>query len=609
MNIHLLLNISSANSAWRGPYGPRGRADLKRYIAYSKVLGRIRLDTFAVFSLTVLALVVFAIALVVTVIYRSKIGIDPTKALPVWLILIMATLILPVPMLFANWLGKAFAGFVNAYTDYLLQARGGVPVSLAHMPFSELRRLRAALIRTVGHMSRELDELKAIAFTDQETGLPNSIALERALDLHLRDTHSAATGGLIYLEIDGLERGRESLGQFRGAPILSQIADQLNSTIAKLSETGEPALTSYLLAVLSENRLALFLPKAGGREAVARVVRAMREVFATPFEIGGRSITLRLSGGIAMCMEDGDSSRILLQNARLALKTVREELKDGFRFYAPRLNRLVRGRIKLESELREAVHNKEFCAVFQPKIDFNTGNIIGAEALARWRRGGGKIISPGAFIQLAEDMGLIEEIGQQILEQACIAAQEWAGGGHDISVAVNVSPLQFERVDFTETILDALKRTGLPPHRLELEITEGMAVSDPQRVADVMRPLKAMGVALAIDDFGTGHSNLSMLTRLPFDVFKIDRSFVSGLDRDAQAPAIVEMILAMAETLGLKTVAEGVETPQQADFLRRRGCTIAQGFLYSPGLPQTEFLDLLNGWDSRCRAEGARKTG
>jgi EAL domain-containing protein (putative c-di-GMP-specific phosphodiesterase class I) len=169
--------------------------------------------------------------------------------------------------------------------------------------------------------------------------------------------------------------------------------------------------------------------------------------------------------------------------------------------------------------------------------------------------------------------------------------------GYETSVAVNVSPRQFKQDDFTDTVIDALKNAGLPPKRLELEITESMAVSDPEQVTEIMRPLRAMGVRLAIDDFGTGHSNLSMLTKLPFDVFKIDRQFVSTLQSDRQAPAIVEMILAMAETLGLETVAEGVETPLQADFLRRRGCTLAQGFYYSPGVPQADFMTLLRKWD------------
>ena len=163
-------------------------------------------------------------------------------------------------------------------------------------------------------------------------------------------------------------------------------------------------------------------------------------------------------------------------------------------------------------------------------------------------------------------------------------------------MAVNVSPSQFQRNDLTDSIMAVLRRTGLHPNRLELEITESMAVNDPARVAEFISPLRAMGTKLAIDDFGTGHSNLATLTQLPFDVFKIDRQFVSALETDRQAPAIVEMILAMAETLGLKTVAEGVETTRQAEFLRRRGCSMAQGFLYSPGLPETAFLDFLRAW-------------
>lgn len=297
-----------------------------------------------------------------------------------------------------------------------------------------------------------------------------------------------------------------------------------------------------------------------------------------------------------MAPEDADSPQKLMQNAKLALRLVRNESQSGFRFFTPRLTRIVQGRYRFEAELRDAVENREFKAVFQPKIDFATGRIVGAEALARWRRSNGKLISPAAFIPVAEEAGLIEEIGKQILEAACEAARTWELEGHDVTVAVNVSPSQFQRNDLTETVMGALRRSGLHPRRLELEITESMAVSDPARVAEFISPLRAMGTKLAIDDFGTGHSNLATLTQLPFDVFKIDRQFVSALETDRQAPAIVEMILAMAETLGLKTVAEGVETTKQADFLRRRGCTMAQGFLYSPGLPDQAFLELLRAW-------------
>ncbi|MEO1101967.1 MAG: EAL domain-containing protein, partial [Pseudomonadota bacterium] len=181
--------------------------------------------------------------------------------------------------------------------------------------------------------------------------------------------------------------------------------------------------------------------------------------------------------------------------------------------------------------------------------------------------------------------------------------------GIDAGVAVNVSPMQFEQKRFVDKIIESMRLTGLPPTKLELEITESMAVSDPTRVSSVMEPLRAMGVSLAIDDFGTGHSNLSMLSQLPFSTFKIDRQFVSALDRGGQAPAIIEMILAMAETLGLSTVAEGVETPMQADFLLRRGCTLAQGYLYSPALPAEEVVGFATRWNSGESQDRKRAVG
>lgn len=315
--------------------------------------------------------------------------------------------------------------------------------------------------------------------------------------------------------------------------------------------------------------------------------------------ITGQSVSLGISGGIVMAPEDADTVSKMFRHAELALKQVRKDTGSGFRYFSPRLNRVARGKYMLEAELREAVANHEFKTHFQPKVDFQTGKVVGAEALARWIRPNGKIISPNTFIPLAEETGLVTQIGEQIMEAACRSARVWMDEGFDATVAVNVSPRQFQSTDLTEVVLSILKRSGLPPHRLELEITESMAVSEPEKVARVMRPLRSLGTKLAIDDFGTGHSNLSILTQLPFDVFKIDRQFVSALEADEQAPAIIEMILAMAETLGLKTVAEGVETERQADFLRRRGCSMAQGFLYSAGLPHDSFLEFLRNWKAK----------
>jgi EAL domain-containing protein (putative c-di-GMP-specific phosphodiesterase class I) len=227
--------------------------------------------------------------------------------------------------------------------------------------------------------------------------------------------------------------------------------------------------------------------------------------------------------------------------------------------------------------------------VFQPKVKLESGELVGAEALARWRRPDGAIVSPGVFIPIAEELGLIGTLGKQVMRDACFAAAGWNRKGIVSSVAVNVSPHQFDDPDFVSSVFQALDDSGLPPDLLELEITESAAVADADRVARTMWPLRNRGVRLAIDDFGTGHSNFAAITRLPFDVFKIDQQFVRALSTDPHAPAIVEMILAMAEALGQETVAEGVETKEQADFLLRRACTIGQGYYYSPPLPAAEF--------------------
>jgi EAL domain-containing protein (putative c-di-GMP-specific phosphodiesterase class I)/GGDEF domain-containing protein len=479
---------------------------------------------------------------------------------------------------------------------YLTQTGGEAPATLHDVPLAELRRLRVGIARTVGRLQRENQRLRNLAFVDAQTGLATPILLNQQIAKTLGAATFEAPAAFMVLDLDGFGRVFEQAGTERSERVIAASALRLKQALAEIDAHSGRTLRGSVLAHIHADVFALYLPEAISRQHVTAVARAIRDAFTLPFDVDGFTVTLGISGGIVIAPEDADAPLILRAHAELALKQARREQGTGFRFYSPRLNRVVRGRYLLEAELREAINNREFNAVFQPKIDFITGRIVGAEALARWRRPNGKVISPAAFIPLAEETGLITEISEQMMELACLAARDWMQDGHAATVAVNVSPRQLQRDDLTDMVLMMLKRTGLPANRLELEITESMAVSNPAKVADVMRPLRALGIKLAIDDFGTGHSNLATLTQLPFDVFKIDRQFVSALDSDQQAPAIVEMILAMAETLGLKTVAEGVETAQQADFLRRRGCTMAQGYLYSPGLPQAAFKELLRAW-------------
>ena len=585
------------------------RSPLRKPSLTRRMFGTMTIPAFAMMAGAGAAFIVFVLVAVIEQVFRVALQGYRWDDLAQPADVIALTMLISVVSAagVAYLVAKAFQRVLEHFLAYLEKADNVRPRGMETVTFKELRRLRVAVTRAVSRLRRENERLREVAFVDQCTGLPNTIALEAEIERRLPAATFDSPAAFFLLDLDQFTRAAERLGSLATNTLLKAAGERLTSCLSRLDAPVSASLDGAMVAALHNDQFAIFLPNAVTRENVSNIARAIRVAYAQPFDINGQSVGIGMSGGIVMAPEDADSAQKLFRHADLALQQVRQESASGFRYFSPRLNRVARGKYMLEAELREAVAAREFKAVFQPKVDFETGRIVGAEALARWQRANGKIISPAAFIPLAEETGLVNQIGEQILESACECARTWMQSGYDVSVAVNVSPRQFMSVDLTNLVLEVLKRTGLPPAWLELEITESMAVSDPAKVDRVMRPLRALGVKLALDDFGTGHSNLSMLTQLPFDVFKIDRQFVSALDADRQAPAIVEMILAMAETLGLKTVAEGVETERQAEFLSRRGCSMAQGFLYSPGLPQEGFMDLLRNWDSRATA--TRKAG
>lgn len=581
---------------------------MKQETVIGRLTGKVSIPVFAGIAGGLLSIILFIVVTLIEMVYRITVeGAEPgfVVPFPVLLIMLLATFLTSAGCCYI--VSKPLQHLFNRFTEYMMTSRADAGADLDGLMFPELRRLRVATTRTVRKLRRENESLRSIAYLDPRTGLPNAIALERHVNATLPEASYDMPAAFLLLDIDRFGQLLEQVGAAHGDLLIDGASKRLTRALSELGDPAAVALRSSMLAALSADKFALYLPMAINRDHVISIARAIRAAFAEPFDLPSRQITMSVSGGIVMAPEDAETFSKLMQNAKLAVRLVRSESQSGFRFFTPRLTRIVQGRYRFEAELRDAVANKEFKAVFQPKIDFETGRIMGAEALARWRRPNGKLISPATFIPVAEQAGLIDAIGMQILEAACEAARTWQLEGFDLTVAVNVSPSQFQRNDLTDSIMAVLRRTGLHPNRLELEITESMAVNDPSRVAEFISPLRAMGTKLAIDDFGTGHSNLATLTQLPFDVFKIDRQFVSALETDRQAPAIVEMILAMAETLGLKTVAEGVETTKQAEFLRRRGCTMAQGFLYSPGLPDQAFLDFLRAWNPAASGEVAEE--
>jgi EAL domain-containing protein (putative c-di-GMP-specific phosphodiesterase class I) len=280
-----------------------------------------------------------------------------------------------------------------------------------------------------------------------------------------------------------------------------------------------------------------------------------------------------------------------MRHADLAMAHAKRAGGSAAQFFEPTMNQSAFERLVLENELRDAVQQDQLVVYYQPKVLMKDGTCAGAEALVRWQHPTAGLLSPGAFIEAAEECGLIGEIGDWVLRAACREAASWRARGLEIPVAVNVSAMQFEREGFSESVLDALQSANLPPHLLELELTESIAMENPERVIEQVQPLRDRGVSFAIDDFGTGHSSLSYLTRMPFDVFKIDQSFVRDMATDPHARIVVETILAMAKSLKLETVAEGVETAEQMNMLRAQGATLAQGFLFGRPMPGADLVE------------------
>lgn len=459
--------------------------------------------------------------------------------------------------------------------------------------FSEFRRLNLSTLRTMRRVMREVSKMRKKSLIDERTGLLNDKAMERYVNRCLENATFENPGALICFEVsmlsDHLERQYVTLPEsaFREA------ANRMRAFVEKGLAKRNLQRDNWILATLPGDLFALVVMSDGAKEELSSIIRDLQMDMHHPLKADGQSFTVNIVGSIIRLPEDGDSIRQLRQRSRATITDLKAQGKSGFAFYSPRLERQRDARIKLETELREAVENDRFVPLFQPKVDLTTGQICGAEALARWQLENGRLVAPSVFIELAEQTGMINAIGEQIMRKSCLEAAQWTQRGHRLNLAVNVSPRQFEQDHLSQMILECLARSGLSPRHLEIEITESLAIKQHDKVKSVLNPLKKMGIKLAVDDFGTGHSNLAVLTKIDFDVFKIDRQFVTGTPGDPQANAIVEMILSMANTLNMQIVGEGIETPEQAKFLAERGCHVGQGYLYSQPVTAAAFRKML----------------
>jgi len=423
--------------------------------------------------------------------------------------------------------------------------------------------------------------IRHVAHHDSLTGLPNRSLLRDRLNQALtRARQRDELVAVLFANLDRFKTINESLGHRGGDELLRQVAERLRGCVRDTDSVARFGGDEFV-AVLAG---AANLP-------VAVAVKKILQVCAEPYDVDGQTVVVGVSIGIAMHPEDGLDPDTLLRNAAAAMSASKAAGPGTFRFFTSDLNASAHESLQIEAGLRATILSKGFELAYQPKVDLATRRIRGAEALLRWTHRGLNV-PPGMFIHIAEEAGLIMQIGEQVLEMACRQCAEWRKQGLEFPIAVNLSPIQFRQQDLPATIAGALERAGLPPRCLELEITESTFIDDPESVAADIANLRRLGVAISIDDFGTGFASLNYIRRFAFDVLKIDRSFVEGIPGEPGNAAIVEAVIMLSNSLGIEVVAEGVETAEQVAVLSGYGCGLAQGFYFSPPVTAAEFTAL-----------------
>ncbi|MEL6723740.1 MAG: EAL domain-containing protein [Pseudomonadota bacterium] len=540
-----------------------------------------------------------------TLIYAPSFAFRPP--IPYWGAALICIFVTVSSAMIMRLFAQTVVGYVGQVTrlvgDYSLDGTGGRKVS--KFAFAEFRQLSLATTRATRRVAKELENLRASARLDERTGLLNEPALHQEIKETIQTLLPGAQSVLVTIEFKAQNAFSDLTSLTLSSEAYAEAADRLRVFIEQAAQKHGHNPDDWVLGSLFSERFALLIKGGASRDDVAAIIRELLGEFRVPLLVGGQHVPVSLSGSIVLMPQDGDSLAKVMDRSHATLEDLKSKNRPGFAFYSPKLERQRDAKLKLESELRQAVAEDRFVPLFQPKIDLRTGRISGAEALARWQLENGRLVSPSVFIELAEETGLIGKIGDQIMHKACAEAAQWSHHGHLISLAVNVSPKQFEDENLAETILDALAKSGLSPRQLEIEITESLAIQQPERVRDVLEPLRRLGIKLAVDDFGTGHSNLAVLTQIDFDVFKIDRQFVMGTPHDPQANAIVDMILSMATSLEMTIVGEGIETEEQAAFLSNRQCDIGQGYLYSPPVSAVAFMEMLKTQPFMVRRKSA----
>jgi diguanylate cyclase (GGDEF)-like protein/PAS domain S-box-containing protein len=423
---------------------------------------------------------------------------------------------------------------------------------------------------------------------DPLTNLPNRLLMQEKLNEALAQSRRVDNRhtAVLFVNLDRFRNINDTLGNELGDALLQQVAERSQSMLR----------TTDTVSRLGSDEFVFILPDIGQPQDAAGIARKLLASVGRPYLLGGHDITITASIGIALSESDGSTAAELLRNADAAMSRAKEDGRNNFRFYSADMNVTTLGDLLLENQLRNAIEHNELELFYQPKVDSSTGILQGSEALLRWRHPEYGTIPPSRFIHLAEESGLIKDIGAWVLRTACRQISEWLEAGLPVvPVAVNLSAQQFLQSDLLELVSNSLEATGIEPGLLELELTESILMRNVDRTIDILSCLRRMGVSLSIDDFGTGYSSLSYLKQFEVNLLKIDRSFVADIQNTDTGGTIAVAVIGLAHALGLKVVAEGVETDEQRHFLLNHGCDIFQGYLFSRPVPAPDFAQNLVG--------------
>lgn len=434
-------------------------------------------------------------------------------------------------------------------------------------------------------------------YFDALTNLPNRRLFMNQLSSAVRrNSRNQKICGVVHIDIDRVKQINETLGHRVGDAVVKIVAQRLQSCLAGVDPMGANVDSSaaWSLSRIGGAEFVALMPGLSRIEEAAGLARRVVGAMNSPVHVEEHELFVTTCIGIAASPSDGDAPDRLLQHANAALAAAKQSGSNTYSFFSADLNSKAIERLTLEKDVRKAIANQEFVLFYQPKVDVQTNQIVGAEALIRWNHPTRGMVSPNEFIPLAEELGLITEIGSWVIETACAEAVRWREAGKpDCTVSVNISPPHFYDGRLLQDVQSTLEATGLNPCMLMLEITESMMMRHTTENLLTLESLKTMGVRTSMDDFGTGFSSLTYLKRMRIDEIKIDRSFVAGVPDDAESAGIVRAVLAMSSSLGLDVTAEGVETEEQLEFLRDIGCRVYQGFLCSQPIPADRFQMLL----------------